>query len=129
LRGNHREALFACAADRDRLNASEDRIFEETHPEDRRVLGTDRFMASLVLSPFKPRSVISLSALADAVCHEHAVSTETVRSTSRQRKLTAVRVEIAMQALDRRVATLAEVAAFLHREPASLSELLSRHRR
>jgi putative transposase len=109
--------------------ASEDRIFEQTHPEDPRVLGTDRFMASLVLPPFKPRSAISLSALVDAVCREHAVSPEIVRSVSRQRKLTAVRVEIAMRALDRRVATLVEVAAFLNREPASLSELLSRHRR
>ena len=109
--------------------ASEDRIFEDTHPEDSRVLGSDRFIESLVLQSFKPRSSVSLNELAEGICTEHEVSTQLVRSSSRQRKLSAVRIAIAVRAIEERIATLVEVAAFLNREPASLSELLSRHRR
>ena len=109
--------------------ASEDRIFEDTDPEDSRVLGSDRFIESLVLQSFKPRSSVSLNELAEGICTEHEVSTQLVRSSSRQRKLSAVRIAIAVRAIEERIATLVEVAAFLNREPASLSELLSRHRR
>lgn len=109
--------------------ASEDRILEETHPEDSRVLGSDNFIASLTLSRYRPRSQLSLSALAEEICREYAISVETVRSASRQRRLTPVRVALAIRAIEERVATLVDVAAFLNRQPATLSELLSRHRR
>lgn len=109
--------------------ASEDRILEETHPEDSRVLGSDRFVESLVLTPYRPRSRLSLSVLAENICREHAVSVEVVRSASRQRRLTPVRVALATRAIEERVATMVEVAAFLNREPATMSELLSLRRR
>src|SRR5690606_5409576 len=88
-----------------------------------------RFVESLVLTPYRPRSRLSLSVLAENICREHAVSVEVVRSASRQRRLTPVRVALATRAIEERVATMVEVAAFLNREPATLSELLSRHRR
>jgi hypothetical protein len=51
-----------------------------------------------------------------------------VCSASRQRSLTPIRIAIAEEALNLRIATLAEIAALFKREPQSLSELLSRYR-
>lgn len=109
--------------------ASEDTVLEDVHECDARVLGTDRFLEGLRTAPFIPRSRLTLEELANQVCQQFSVSPNAVRSASRQRSLTAARVEIATRAVDERVACLAEVAAFLNREPGSLSELLCRHRR
>jgi REP element-mobilizing transposase RayT len=111
------------------MYASEDRLLDDTHSEDPRVLGTDRFVASLPTLAFAPRSVVTLSQLAEKLCNEYGVSSELVRSSSRLRSLTAIRVAIAAQALDRRIASLREIACFLGREPGSVSELLARYRR
>jgi hypothetical protein len=51
-----------------------------------------------------------------------------LRSPSRARALSAVRVEFANQAIAQRIATLSEVARFLHRAPSSVTHLLERHR-
>lgn len=111
------------------LCESEERVLEDNaHPQDRRVLGADRFVATLPPRIYKPRSPMTLTQLADQICEDHAVPMDLVRSSSRQRMLTPIRVAIAAQAVDQRVATLREVAAFLGRDPASLSELLARHR-
>jgi putative transposase len=109
--------------------ASEDAVLNDVHECDARVLGTDRFLDALRTAAFVPRSVLSLEELARQVCEQFDISLDAVRSTSRQRSLSAARVTIAMRALDERVACQAEVAAFLRREPGSLSELLRRHRR
>ncbi len=110
------------------MYASEERLLDDTHPDDARVLGTDRFVASLPVATFKPRSRQSLTQLAEQICAKHNVSLELVCSISRQRSLTPIRVALAVQALDERVATLREVAALLKRDAASMSELLARHR-
>ena len=109
--------------------ASEDHLLRDTHPEDSRVFGSDRFIASIALTPFKPRSMLTLSAVAELLCAESGIAIETVRSSSRQRSLTKIRVAIARRAVDERIASLREVSEFLGRDPASLSELLARHRR
>ena len=57
------------------------------------------------------------------------IAADSIRSTSRDRRLTAVRIALALEALDGRIASLKEIAEFLGRRPASLSELLTRHRR
>jgi putative transposase len=111
------------------ISASERRLLEETHPDDARVLGGDRFLAKLPPYKFVPRSSMTLEELALQICHAHNVSLDLVRSPSRRRSLTIVRVTIAQQAIDQRIATAREVATFLDRDPSSLSELLSRYRR
>jgi hypothetical protein len=46
------------------LHASEERLFDDTHPDDPRVLGTDRFIASLhEVARYFARSPSSLSEL------------------------------------------------------------------
>jgi hypothetical protein len=72
---------------------------------------------------------LTLEELANQVCQQFSLQPDAVRSASSQRSLTAARVAIAIRAVDGRVACLAEVAAFMNREPGSLSELLRRHRR
>jgi len=111
------------------IYASERRLLEETHPDDAHVLGGDRFLAELPPFKFVPRSSMTLEALALQICHAHNTSLELVRSASRQRSLTSIRLSIAQQAIDQRIATSREVATFFNRGPSSLSELLSRHRR
>jgi len=111
------------------IYASERRLLDDTHPDDARVLGGDRFLAELPPFKFVPRSSMTLEQLALQICHAHNVSVDLARSPSRQRSLTSVRLAIAQQAIDQRIATSREVAAFLNRDPSSLSELLSRYRR
>jgi hypothetical protein len=45
----------------------------------------------------------------------------------RERSLSAPRLALVQAALDHRIATLAEVARFLNREPSTLARLLARH--
>ena len=109
--------------------ASEEQILEQAHPDDSRVLGTDRFMSTLQVEAYRPRSRQTLDELAGMLCEKHRIAVDSIRSTSRKRRFTVVRIELALEALDGRVASLQEIADFLGRRPGSLSELLTRHRR
>ncbi len=107
--------------------ASEQRLWDETHPDDARVLGGDKFLANLSPPTVTPRSSITLLQLAEQLCTEHRVALQEVRSATRHRYLTAARVAITRQALNGRVATLPAIGRFLGRNPSTLSELLTRH--
>jgi hypothetical protein len=109
--------------------ASESRLLDNTHPDDPRILGNDRFLAQLPPLQFTPKSVLTLEQLAMDVCHARNLSLDAVRSPSRRRALTPVRIEIARRAIALRIATLREVADFFHRDASSLSELLLRYER
>jgi putative transposase len=106
---------------------SESRLWEDTHPDDSRVLGGDKFLAALPRIKFVPRGKQSLEELVAERCQKYQVTVESVRSPSRQTRLSKVRVEIAQDATTHRVASLHEVARYLNRSPSSLSELLTRH--
>lgn len=99
----------------------------ECRSKDSRILGTDRFVESLPFIPYTPRSSLTLAQLAELVCQRHGVCCSTLRSRSRARSLSAVRIDFAIQAVDRRIGTLADVARFLGRDPSALTRLLSRH--
>ncbi len=101
---------------------------EESHPEDPRILGTDQFIAKIPFAPHKPRSALTLAEFAIFHCAQHHLSTELLRSPSRARYLAAIRVAFSVQAIERRIATLCEVARFLNRDPSSLTKLLARHK-
>ena len=109
------------------LYTSEARLWDDAHPDDSRVLGSDRFLATLPPLKYLPRSKLTLTDLVAARCRAHDVSIDDVRSLSRQMRLTQVRVEIARQATKGRIASLHEVARYLNRSPSSLSELLTRY--
>jgi putative transposase len=76
----------------------------------------------------RQRSALTLEDLAGRICPAHNISLDRLRSPSRARDLTSVRVDFIIQAIDLRIATLAELARFLHRDPSALTKLLARHR-
>jgi putative transposase len=108
-------------------SVKDDELENEAHPKDSRVLGSDRFVENLPFIPYKPRSPLTLEQLAKRVCEQHSIATSALCSLSRARRLTPIRIQFATQAVDLRIATLAEVARFLHRDPSALTKLLSRH--
>ena len=109
--------------------ASEDRLHDDVHPQDARIIGTDRFLATLKMAVYQPKAAETLLQLAARLCGVYGAPFEMVCSSSRQRYLTPIRIAIAREALDRKIATLSQVAQLFHRDPASLSELLCRHSR
>lgn len=102
-------------------------IDAESHPKDSRILGSDRFIENIPFVPFKPRSALTLDQLAEQICISRHTTCGELRSLSRARHLTPIRVQFIQQAIDLRIATLTEVAHFLHRDPSALTKLLSRH--
>lgn len=103
-------------------------VVRESHPDDVRILGTDQFVAKIPTAPFIPRNSQTLDRLADSLCARHHITTELLRSASRAREISSIRVAFSVQAIERRIATLCEVARFLNRDPSSLTKLLTRHR-
>jgi REP element-mobilizing transposase RayT len=94
--------------------------------DDPRVLGTDRFLASLPPPRIKPRSGISLDELVDLICIQRGISRQQLTSASKQRYLADARAELARRAVDERVASLNAVAQLVNRTSAAISQLLAR---
>jgi putative transposase len=109
------------------IYASEDRILDDTPGEDPRVLGTDRFIASLPTMTIQPRSALTLDQLLEQLCRELSLDAALVRSPARRRELTPIRIRFARMALQYRIASMQEIARYLNRSASSLSELLIRH--
>ena len=70
---------------------------------------------------------MTLPELANRVCHEHHISVDRLRSLSRERAPTPIRVAFITQAIDLHIATLTELARFLHCDPSALTRALARH--
>jgi hypothetical protein len=96
---------------------------EHTHPDDGRILGDDRFVASLADLRRLADAPVRLDELARAVCAAHGVPLELVRSRASLHKLTPVRLDLLARALGNGVATLTEVAGYLGRDASTLSKL------
>jgi REP element-mobilizing transposase RayT len=94
---------------------------------DPRIIGTDEFARGLSAANVGFRSSSSLPELAAAICARHGIAVPIIRSPAALRSLTPIRVEIARVAVENRVATLAEVARYLGRDPSTLYQLLKRY--
>lgn len=92
------------------------------------VLGTDEFKAGLPYSAREHRSSLSLEQIITQVARLLQIRKEDLTSKSRARGLAFARALIAWHATERSVATLAEVARRLHRDPSTLSLGMQRHR-
>ncbi len=110
-------------------DARDGRLELESHPEDPRILGTDQFIARIPAPRYRPRTTLTLEQLAQAVCARYNVGIELVRSRSARRILTPIRLEIAREAMEQRVATMTDVAEFLNRDSSTLCKLFARHQR
>jgi putative transposase len=104
-----------------------DKLDERSHPEDSRVLGTDAFLYTLPMAPHDAPRPLDLEQLAQRVCSQHQCTVAQLRSPSRARYLTSVRLELLRQALGQRVANLTQVAKYLGRDSSALNRLLARH--
>lgn len=100
---------------------------KNTHPEDCRIIGTDQFIQKLPFAPYKSKNTLNLDQLAQQYCESQRLSIDLLRSTSRARRLTRLRAHFASLAIERRVATLSEVARYLNRDSSALGRLLARH--
>jgi putative transposase len=104
-------------------------VDNESCPQDSLILSTDSLASRIPAAFFRPRNATTLEDLAAAVCGQQHVSVTLVRSRSSAHALTPVRLQIAREAIDQRVATLTQVAHFLDRDPSTLCKLLSKYPR
>lgn len=102
--------------------------FEHGGEEDPRVLGDHAFMAVVPRHQRIYRSSHSLEQVIDTVSRTLAVERDEVLSRSRQRRLALARALIAWYATERGIATLAEVARRLERDPSTLFVAVERYR-
>ena len=102
--------------------------FERGGEEDPRVLGDREFMAIVPRHQRVFRSSRSLDQVIDTVSRTLAVERDEVLSRSRQRRLALARALIAWYATERGIATLAEVARRLQRDPSTLFVAVERYR-
>jgi putative transposase len=100
--------------------------FELLPSSDPRIIGTDRFLASLPPPRLKLKSMLTLEQLAVEVCIALGVSLEDVRAPNRRREFTAARALIARRAVDEGIAWLHQIARFLNRSVSALCQLLER---
>jgi hypothetical protein len=102
--------------------------FDRGGPEDPRVLGGRDFMTVVPRHQRIYRSSHSLEQVIDTVTRTLAVERDEVLSRSRQRRLAMARALIAWYATERGIATLAEVARRLQRDPSTLFVAVERYR-
>jgi hypothetical protein len=102
--------------------------FERGCDDDPRVLGDRQFMADIPRHMRVYRSSYSLDQVIDTVSTTLGVERSEVLSRSRQRRLSLARALITWYATERGVATLAEVARRLERDPSTLFVGVERYR-
>jgi putative transposase len=102
--------------------------FERGCDDDPRVLGDRQFMADIPRHMRVYRSNYSLDQVIDTVSCTLGVERSEVLSRSRQRRLSLARALITWYATERGVATLAEVARRLERDPSTLFVGVERYR-
>ena len=102
--------------------------FERGCDDDPRVLGDRQFMADIPRHMRVHRSSYSLDQVIDTVSTTLGVERSEVLSRSRQRRLSLARALITWYATERGVATLAEVARRLERDPSTLFVGVERYR-
>src|SRR6201999_8796 len=106
----------------------ETQSFEHGGTDDPRVLGDREFMAVIPRNMRVYRSTYSLDQVIDTVSCTLGVERSEVLSRSRQRRLSLARALITWYATERGVATLAEVARRLERDPSTLFVGVERYR-
>ena len=96
---------------------------------DHRVLGDDGYMASLSPDIIQPVLRITLKDLTREFCRKFGVTEESLMSSSRERKYSRIRAEIGLTAIDRGIASNAEIARYFNRSHAGLSRAIERLRK
>ena len=113
----------------DHIDAPSNASFYAGHPAEPRVLGHDRFLAELPISPGLPRATVTLPEIALAICTALAVSLEELRSPRQHRQLSRARGMITARALSSRAATVSDIARFLNSERSTVIRAAQRYAR
>jgi REP element-mobilizing transposase RayT len=100
---------------------------EDLHQEDNRVLGDDRFIAQLGLTPSQPRSSRTLDDLIEEAGRRFRLTRAELASASRDQRSSRARAWISHEAFTERIATPSEVARALERDESSIRQLVARH--
>jgi chromosomal replication initiation ATPase DnaA len=100
--------------------------FRDGSKWDIRAVGNKRFFPSV--STRVPKNRGNLDDIIDSCSREMGVERNAVMSRSRQRKLALTRALVAWRAIESGVATLAEVARKLNRDPSTLSVGIKRYK-
>jgi hypothetical protein len=96
------------------------------HPDDKRILGDDRFLKRYRQAGVPPPKR-TLQELVSEACVKFSLDLERLQSPSKERIATAARAWLAHQAVGSRSATICEVARCLKRHEASIRGLMRRH--
>lgn len=94
---------------------------------DKRILGSDTFAATLLGSTWQPRSHKTLDILMEEACEKFNITRDALTSASRSRHLTQARAWVAHQALLLRITTLTRVAELLGRTDSALRQSIKHH--
>lgn len=96
--------------------------------DDKRILGSDDFLARLTATP-KPCRAMSLQKSVSTVCRHHATEPEMLLSSGRHRQAAKLRAVVLHHALHLRIATLSDISRRFNRSTSTLSETLGLYRR
>ncbi|MBB6091226.1 REP element-mobilizing transposase RayT [Povalibacter uvarum] len=103
-------------------------VFADAGRGHNRILGSTEFLESLPRSLRRGRPRLTLDTLTDLVARGQGTTKSDLHSHSRQRDLALCRSLVAWHAIERRVATLTEVARYFSRDASTLSKAIIRHR-
>lgn len=113
------------------LGAANDPSLYVGHRDDPRVLGDDRFLATLQWrSPSSFESAPSpptLATIVAEICADLGISADDLRSVRQNRLLSRARGLITARARDAYAASLTEIARFLNRSPSALARAAERY--
>jgi hypothetical protein len=101
--------------------------FDLLNPADRRVLGDDSFVAHAHGLAWRPKSHATIDSVITTMCREAEIEISMLESRSRQRVLSRVRAQVTQYCLERRIASLSEVARRFGRDESSLREAVLRY--
>ena len=94
------------------------------NPSDRRILGSDDFARRVIGPDWKPRSKQTLDELIEKACQHFNCRVPELVSASRRPQLVAARAWVVHQAVNGRIASIAEVARRFNRDESSLRHAL-----
>ncbi len=103
--------------------------FRDGTDNDHRVLADDGFIASLERNTTPLASQPTLEELAQVICQKYDISRSALISASRDRTYAAVRAEIGLAAIQKGIASNAQIARYFKRSQSGLSRAISQLRR
>lgn len=105
-----------------------DQELTQGRSDEPRILGDDRFLAGVKMH-WRPRDHHSIETLIDHLCRQHQIDPADLIRPGRQRRLARLRALIVHHALERRIATLSDLARHFGRSASTLCESLEHYRR